>query len=285
MSRLDGLQPGDWSYAAGLAGIAGFVFRTAQRYETETPRDGILWSRLLDRNCPLEKAKEMLLNLSLQIRASLAQRRNSGAKNLAEAAKQYIQANYQNPDLSVETICSELHISQSYFSNLFKQETGKSCIQYLTSVRMDRAVELLRTTDDRTYLVAQKVGYDDANYFSYVFKKQFGISPTQFREVIHMAKKLTDRVEAWRGRASIRYTMFLSFTASAIIAVFLTGITLYLRFSSQLNTAIQAENQMVMEQVEQSLSTYLRDMLGLADSCSYNVVKGRNVQNEDLTGS
>ena len=61
-----------------------------------------------------------------------------------------------------------------------------------------------------------------------------------------MAKKLTDRVEAWRGRASIRYTMFLSFTASAIIAVFLTGITLYLRFSSQLNTAIQAENQMVM---------------------------------------
>ena len=98
-----------------------------------------------------------------------------------------------------------------------------------------------------------------------------------------MAKKLTDRVEAWRGRASIRYTMFLSFTASAIIAVFLTGITLYLRFSSQLNTAIQAENQMVMEQVEQSLSTYLRDMLGLADSCSYNVVKGRNVQNEDLT--
>lgn len=182
MSRLDGLQPGDWSYAAGLAGIAGFVFRTAQRYETETPRDGILWSRLLDRNCPLEKAKEMLLNLSLQIRASLAQRRNSGAKNLAEAAKQYIQANYQNPDLSVETICSELHISQSYFSNLFKQETGKSCIQYLTSVRMDRAVELLRTTDDRTYLVAQKVGYDDANYFSYVFKKQFGISPTQFRK-------------------------------------------------------------------------------------------------------
>lgn len=51
MSRLDGLQPGDWSYAAGLAGIAGFVFRTAQRYETETPRDGILWSRLHDRNC------------------------------------------------------------------------------------------------------------------------------------------------------------------------------------------------------------------------------------------
>lgn len=99
-----------------------------------------------------------------------------------------------------------------------------------------------------------------------------------------MAGKLKARLEAWRGRASIRYTMFLSFTASAIVAVFLTGITLYLRFSSQLNTAIQAENQMVIEQVEQSLNTYLRDMLGLADSCSYNVVKGQNVQSEDLTG-
>ena len=44
------------------------------------------------------------------------------------------------------------------------------------------AVELLRTTDDKTYLVAEKVGYDEPNYFSYVFKKRFGISPSQFRK-------------------------------------------------------------------------------------------------------
>ena len=225
----------------------------------------------------------MLLNLSLQIRASLAQRRNSGAKNLAEAAKQYIQANYQNPDLSVETICSELHISQSYFSNLFKQETGKAAFSISPPCAwtelwsfygppMTGHIWWLRRWD--TTMPITSATYSRSSLASH--RPNSGSDP--------YGQKLTDRVEAWRGRASIRYTMFLSFTASAIIAVFLTGITLYLRFSSQLNTAIQAENQMVMEQVEQSLSTYLRDMLGLADSCSYNVVKGRNVQNEDLTG-
>lgn len=84
------------------------------------------------------------------------------------------------------------------------------------------------------------------------------------------------------GQYSIQYTMFLSFTISAVIAILLTGVTLYLRFSSQLNTAIQAENQMMVEQVEQSLNTYLRDMLGLADSCGYNVVKGQDIQRSDL---
>ena len=64
----------------------------------------------------------------------------------------------------------------------FKQETGRSYVQYLTDVRMEHAVELLRTTDDKTYMVAEKVGYDEPNYFSYVFKRRFGVSPSQFRK-------------------------------------------------------------------------------------------------------
>lgn len=182
MSRLDGMSPGTWSYCACLAGISGFIFRSAQRYGTDALQDGSAWSRVLDRACTPGEAHRILLGLSLQMSGNLEQRRSSSTRNLAEAAKQYIRDNFQNPDLSVDGICSYLHISQSYLSNLFKQETGKSCIQYLTSVRMERAVELLRTTSDKTYLVAQKVGYDDANYFSYVFKKQFGVSPTQFRK-------------------------------------------------------------------------------------------------------
>ena len=65
---------------------------------------------------------------------------------------------------------------------MFKKETGQTYVGYLTQLRLDKAVELLNTTDDKTYIIAQKVGYQEQNYFSYVFKKRFGVSPTRFRQ-------------------------------------------------------------------------------------------------------
>ena len=89
--------------------------------------------------------------------------------------------NYQDADLSVEKICRPLHMSPAYLSTMFKKETGKTYVAYLTEVRLDKAVELLNKTDDKTYVIAAKVGYQEQNYFSYVFKKKFGVSPTKFR--------------------------------------------------------------------------------------------------------
>ena len=56
-----------------------------------------------------------------------------------------------------------------------------SFVAYLTKIRLEHALELLRTTEDKTYIIASRVGYMEPNYFSYVFKKRFGISPTKFR--------------------------------------------------------------------------------------------------------
>ena len=72
-------------------------------------------------------------------------------------------------------------MSAAYFSTVFKKETGKTFINYLTDYRMEQAVDLLLTKDEKTYIIAEKVGYSDPNYFSYVFKKQFGMSPTKYR--------------------------------------------------------------------------------------------------------
>ncbi len=63
----------------------------------------------------------------------------------------------------------------------FKKETGKTFISWLTDYRMDHAADLMLETNEKSYKIAERVGYQDANYFSYVFKKRFGMSPSKYR--------------------------------------------------------------------------------------------------------
>ena len=105
----------------------------------------------------------------------------NSSKLLVEKAKQYIKSNYTDYDLSVEKLCDYLHVSPTYFSTIFKKETNMNFVNYLTSIRLEQALKLLKTTDDKAYIIAEKVGYQEANYFSYVFKRKYGITPSKYR--------------------------------------------------------------------------------------------------------
>ena len=128
-----------------------------------------------------EEFAEWLIVIACRINEALNQERDNTTKKVILEAKAYIKEHYSEPDLSVETLCRHLHMSPAYFSTVFKKETGQTYINYLTEVRLERAVQLLNETDDKTYMIAQKVGYQEQNYFSYVFKKRYGVSPTKYR--------------------------------------------------------------------------------------------------------
>jgi two-component system response regulator YesN len=122
------------------------------------------------------------------MREMVLSERQDNTSTFVARALEYVREHFADSELTVETVCSQLGISTSYFSTMFKKVTGKTFVNYLTEYRMEAAVELLLTGNAKTYVIAEQTGYSDPNYFSYVFKKQFGMSPSKYR-----AEKLGER--------------------------------------------------------------------------------------------
>ncbi|WP_420871916.1 helix-turn-helix domain-containing protein [Cohnella rhizosphaerae] len=74
-----------------------------------------------------------------------------------------------------------LHINSSYFSRLFKRETGYNFIQYVTNAKMERAKELLARSNISVEEVAARLGYENKSYFAKLFKKHIGGTPGEYR--------------------------------------------------------------------------------------------------------
>lgn len=100
---------------------------------------------------------------------------------LIRQAKEYID-NHFHKDMSLDDVSRELNISPYYFSKLFKEETGENFVEYVTGRRMDRAKMLLKNPDKSIKEICVEVGYSDPNYFSRIFKKYQGVSPTEYKE-------------------------------------------------------------------------------------------------------
>lgn len=94
----------------------------------------------------------------------------------------YIQQNYSLKELSIKGLADQVYLTPTYLSYLFKQKTGITIGKYLTDTRMERAKELLRDKKLKLYHVAEQVGYDDPNYFAKIFKKQVGVTPSEYRD-------------------------------------------------------------------------------------------------------
>ena len=96
-------------------------------------------------------------------------------------AKMYLAEHYQNGNLMLQDAAKAVGMSNSRFSTVFAQECGKTFTEYLTGLRLEKAKELLRNTDRRSSEIAFQVGYNDSHYFSYLFKKNTGMTPGEYR--------------------------------------------------------------------------------------------------------
>lgn len=85
---------------------------------------------------------------------------------------------------SLQSVAQKVYMTPTYLSLLFKMNTGKTFIEHLTDIRIDKAKDMLKSTHFKNYEVAEKVGYQDPRYFSQIFKKKVGLSPSEYRDSI-----------------------------------------------------------------------------------------------------
>jgi two-component system, response regulator YesN len=143
---------------------------------------GVDYDRTVERLRTTEETKDLLMRLSAYAGSVLAQRNIPAPRWKVLDFKAYVARHYGEQNLSVQKVAESLAISASYLSKLIKRHLDTSFVDYLTDFRLARAKELLATTDLMTYEISEAAGYPDAHYFSSIFKKRFGITPSEFRE-------------------------------------------------------------------------------------------------------
>jgi two component transcriptional regulator, araC family len=174
-------------YQSYMINVINIIISLVQDYSlelsvlTKTATDYI---DLLDKIKDTGGFREWLLEASINIAHKIREDRAFTSKKVLEEAKSYIEENFADIDLSLEKLCKHLHVSVARFSTNFKKDMGISYVNFLTNLRLQKAVELLKTTDEKTYIIAEMVGYADQNYFSYVFKKKYGVSPSKYRQQV-----------------------------------------------------------------------------------------------------
>ena len=141
--------------------------------------DTAIWEKV-SRLKTLSGVRQLLMGLFTQVDEYLASKSSSRNTKVVESIKLIIKARYRE-QINVEDISRTVYLSQGYANALFKKETGKSIFDFLLQYRLEKAKSLLMDSDSKVSVVSESVGYDNKSYFSLMFKKYVGISPSDFK--------------------------------------------------------------------------------------------------------
>jgi len=136
---------------------------------------------MLSDGADIDKVKSLLISVLERVVEFRDTATGSKYSDIIAKAQEFIRKNYSDKDISLHSVAKEVNISPNHFSTIFSRETGETFISYITKVRLDKAKLLLKTTQMRASDIGYEIGYNDTHYFSYVFKKNTGMTPKEFR--------------------------------------------------------------------------------------------------------
>lgn len=133
-------------------------------------------------SCEREAFRPAALKL-MRLAVKARQERSQTGKHyhVINRAVAYVQEHFNDPNITLISVADDVGMSTAHFSTVFSQNMGKPFIAYLTALRIEKAKELLATTDRKLSEIAMEIGYNEPNYFSHVFKKSEGMTPKEYR--------------------------------------------------------------------------------------------------------
>lgn len=164
--------------------LADMMLRTASKMEIKNDHISSIekhYSCELIQMETYDTIKEYLNRMLDAIFEEILSRNDHNMSNKVKEALDYIAENY-NEWLSLQDVAKSMHLSPHYFSKLFKREMGMTYVSYVTKYKIEKAKEALEKTDQPIVNIALDLGYDETSYFSKVFKKMEGVTPTQYRK-------------------------------------------------------------------------------------------------------
>ncbi|MBY0205662.1 response regulator [Paenibacillus cucumis (ex Kampfer et al. 2016)] len=131
----------------------------------------------------LPDLRAMLEQHVLSISGVIKAKRQAKEVNLIDQVKAYLEEQMSNAEVGLSSTAAAFYVSPGHLGRLMKKETGQTFVEYLTQLRMKKAESLLKQTDLKGYEIGEQVGIPDPHYFSVLFKKQFGRSMNEYRNV------------------------------------------------------------------------------------------------------
>ncbi|MGQ7885434.1 response regulator transcription factor [Paenibacillus sp. WC2504] len=152
-----------------------------ESYEAILGKSTIELVQMIQNTKDIGSLRDLMTNIIKDIALYMQNKHNSKSQRVIVRIKQYIDKHYMN-NVTIQLLAEEAFLSPTYMCQIFKQETGETIIEFLTKVRIEKAKELLKSPDLKIFVIAEMVGFENATYFTTVFKKITGVLPGKYRE-------------------------------------------------------------------------------------------------------